>query len=83
MTSDTTTTLPAQPENEKSHHLFDDWFDPVEEQLRGRARAFIEELLHGELETALGRGATSAGRSRMAGENGRWPAIATGAGHGR
>ena len=36
---------------------FDDasWFDPLEEAVRGRVRAFIEHLLEEELEAALGR----------------------------
>jgi putative transposase len=55
MTSDTTTMQPVQPEDGREPHLFDDWFDPLEAALRGRARAFIEELLRSELETALGR----------------------------
>jgi putative transposase len=43
------------------------WFDPLEEAVRGRVRAFIEDLLEEELEAALGReryqrGATSNGR---------------------
>jgi hypothetical protein len=33
-----------------------DWFDPLEEAVRLRARAFIEELLEEELEAVLGRG---------------------------
>src|SRR3954452_13976288 len=33
-----------------------DWFDPLEEAVRRRVRAFIEELLEEELEGALGRG---------------------------
>ena len=33
-----------------------DWFDPLEEAVRLRVRAFIEELLEEELEAALGRG---------------------------
>jgi putative transposase len=44
-----------------------DWFDPLEEAVRGQVRAFIEELLEQELEAALGRGryervASSSGR---------------------
>jgi hypothetical protein len=31
------------------------WFDPLEEAVRGQVRAFIEELLEEELEAALGR----------------------------
>ena len=33
-----------------------DWFDPLEEAVRGRVRAFIEQLLEEELEGSLGRG---------------------------
>ena len=33
-----------------------DWFDPLEEAVRGQVRGFIEELLEEELEAALGRG---------------------------
>jgi putative transposase len=33
-----------------------DWFDPLEEAVRGQVRAFIEELLEEELEATLGRG---------------------------
>ena len=33
-----------------------DWFDPLEEAVRGQVRSFIEELLEEELEAALGRG---------------------------
>src|SRR5919106_2595327 len=33
-----------------------DWFDPLEEAVRGQVRWFIEQLLEEELEAALGRG---------------------------
>jgi putative transposase len=33
-----------------------DWFDPLEEAVRGQVRGFIERLLEEELEAALGRG---------------------------
>ena len=33
-----------------------DWFDPLEEAVRGQVRAFIEQLLEEELAAALGRG---------------------------
>jgi putative transposase len=44
-----------------------DWFDPMEDAVRGQVRAFIEALLEEELEAALGRGryervASSSGR---------------------
>jgi putative transposase len=32
-----------------------EWFDPLEEAVRGRVRSFIEQLLEEELEAALGR----------------------------
>ena len=32
-----------------------EWFDPLEEAVRGQVRAFIEQLLEEELEAALGR----------------------------
>ena len=35
--------------------LFDDWIDPIETEVRARARAFIEELIRGELDAALAR----------------------------
>jgi len=36
-------------------HLFDDWFDPIETEVRERAREFIEELIRGELDAAFAR----------------------------
>jgi putative transposase len=44
-----------------------DWFDPLEEAVRGQVRSFIEQLLEEELEAALGRGRYERG----AGSNGR------------
>ena len=44
-----------------------DWFDPLEEAVRGQVRSFIEQLLEEELEAALGRGRYE----RVAGSNGR------------
>ena len=44
-----------------------EWFDPLEEAVRGQVRAFIEELLEEELKAALGRGRYE----RRAGSNGR------------
>jgi hypothetical protein len=35
--------------------LFDNWFDPLETEVRARSRQFIEELLRGELDAALAR----------------------------
>jgi len=48
---ETTSTVPAAP----SPFAGSDWFDPLEEAVRGQVRSFIEELLEEELEAALGR----------------------------
>jgi putative transposase len=48
--------------------LFDNWFDPLEAEVRARARQFIEELLRGELDAALAR--LRYGRSQIAGKDG-------------
>jgi hypothetical protein len=45
--------------------LFDNWFDPIEIEVRARARQFIEELIRGEFDTALARPRYE--RSKMAG----------------
>ena len=49
--------------------LIDNWFDPIETEVRARAREFIEEVLRGELDTALAR--PRYGRSQMAGNEAR------------
>jgi len=33
--------------------LLNDWFDPIEDGIRGQVRGFIEELIHAELDAAL------------------------------
>jgi hypothetical protein len=40
-----------------------DWFDPLEEAVRGQVRSFIEQLLEEELAAALGRGRYERGAS--------------------
>jgi hypothetical protein len=42
-----------------------DWFDPLEEAVRGQVRSFIEQLLEEELEVALGRGRYERGRRHV------------------
>jgi putative transposase len=66
MTSITTKPDSLQLAAESAPHLFDDWFDPIESEVRGRARQFIEELIRGELDEALGR--PRYGRSKVAGD---------------
>src|SRR6202161_2873825 len=69
MTSITTKPDSLQLAAESPPHLFDDWFDPIETAVRGRARQFIEELICGELDAALAR--PRYGRSKIAGDEGR------------
>ena len=55
MTSITTKPDFAQPATERAVDLFDNWFDPIETEVRSRAREFIEELIRGELDSVLAR----------------------------
>ena len=41
-----------------------EWFDPLEEAVRGQVRGFIEHLLEEELEAVLGRGRYERGTAR-------------------
>ena len=65
MTKLTTKPDSMQPATEMAVDLFDNWFDPIETEVRARARQFIEELIRGELDAALAR--PRYGRSKMAG----------------
>src|SRR5258707_2448250 len=69
MTSNTTKPDSLQPEAATAPHLFEDWFDPIETEVRGRARQFIEELIRGELDEALAR--PRYGRSKVAADEER------------
>ena len=69
MTSNTTKPDSSQPAAEMAVDLFDNWFDPIETEVRARAREFIEELIRGELDAALAR--PRYGRSQKAGDEGR------------
>jgi putative transposase len=51
MKNDSTKT-PVDVADEK---LFDNWFDPIETELRTKVRGFIEAMIEEELETALAR----------------------------
>jgi putative transposase len=55
MMSDTTRPDSWQPAAEMAVDLFDNWFDPIESEVRARAREFIEEMIRGELDTMLAR----------------------------
>src|SRR6202140_965928 len=69
MMNNTTKPDSLQPAADMAVDLFDNWFDPIEPEVRARAREFIEELLRGELDAALAR--PRYGRSQMAGREGR------------
>src|SRR6202522_4236349 len=68
MTNNTTKPDSLQPAADKAVDLFDNWFDPIETEVRARSRQFIEELLRGELDAVLARPRYE--RSRMAGNEG-------------
>ena len=55
MTNGTTKPELLQSSSDVSPHLFDDWFDPIEEQLRKQVRGFIEEMIRSELDDVLSR----------------------------
>jgi len=69
MTNVTTKSDSSQPGVETTSGLFDNWFDPIETEVRARARQFIEELLREELDAALARPRYE--RSQMAGNEGK------------
>ncbi len=69
MTNITTKPDSLQPAAEMAVDLFDNWFDPIETEVRARARGFIEELIRGELDAVLAR--PRYGRSQMAGKEER------------
>jgi putative transposase len=78
MTSTNTKPDCSQPAAEMAVDLFDNWFDPLESELRARARSFIEELIRGELDAVLAR--PRYGRSQMTGNDAK--AGVTGHRHG-
>src|SRR5260221_3335322 len=65
MNKPTTKPDSPQPATELAVDLFDNWFDPVEAEVRAGSRQFMEELIRGELDDALAR--ARYGRSQMAG----------------
>src|SRR6202171_4965199 len=69
MTNTTTKPDSMHPAVDMAGDLFDNWFDPLEAEVRARSRQFIEELLRGELDAALAR--PRYGRSQMPGNEER------------
>jgi transposase-like protein len=78
MTNTITKPDSVQPACETAVDLFDNWFDPIETEVRARAREFIEELIRGELDEALARPRYQ--RSKKAADEGR--AVVKGHRHG-
>src|SRR3954462_4086357 len=78
MTKLTTKPDSMQSATEMAVDLFDNWFDPIEIEVRARAREFIEELIRGELDAALARPRYGRGQN-VGGEGG---AEVTGHRHG-
>ncbi len=79
MTSISTKPSSSQPAFEMAVDLFDNWFDPIETEVRARARGFIEEPIRGELNDVLAGPRYQ--RSKKARNEGE--AAATGHRHGR
>ena len=55
MTSIITKSDSSQPVTESPVYLFDDWFDPIEAQVRERVRGFIQAMIESELDETLQR----------------------------
>ena len=55
MTSVTTKPDSSHPTGETAVYLFDNWFDPIEGDVRDRVREFIHAMIEGELDIALSR----------------------------
>ena len=51
-------------------YLFDDWFDPIEAQVRERVRGFIHAMIEGELDETLQRPRYRRRAKSSDGENG-------------
>jgi putative transposase len=69
MTSITTKSDSSQLAAGTASRLFDNWFDPIEAEVRARSRQFIEELIRSELDAVLARPRYE--RSQMAGNEGK------------
>jgi putative transposase len=80
MTSNSTTPCLPQSEIETAEHLFDNWFDPIEDGLRDRVREFLHAMFEGELDMALSR--PRYGRSKTSSGDGEDAVGATGHRHG-
>jgi putative transposase len=71
---------PSHPAIVSNSHLFDDWFDPIEDMIRGQVRGLIEEMIRGELDATLSR--PRYGRLSGHSEGSDLTAVVTGHRHG-
>src|SRR5579863_6269124 len=55
MAISTTTAETSQPGSEAEAHVFDNWFDVLESEVRDRVRGFIQTMIEEELEATLMR----------------------------
>jgi putative transposase len=53
MTNNTTKPDSFQPAAEMAVDLFDDWFDPIETEVRARSRQFVPDAHGAQSQTAL------------------------------
>src|SRR5215472_4220033 len=60
----------SQPVGDTAVYLFDDWFDPIEAQVRERVRGFIHAMIEGELDETLQRPRYRRRAKSSVGENG-------------
>ena len=60
----------SQPVGDTAVYLFDDWFDPIEAQVRERVRGFIHAMIEGELDETLQRPRYGRRAKSSNGENG-------------
>ena len=60
----------SQPVGDTAVYLFDDWFDPIEAQVRERVRGFIHAMIEGELAETLRRPRYGRRAKSSNGENG-------------
>ena len=65
----------SQPVGDTAVYLFDDWFDPIEAQVRERVRGFIHAMIEGELDETLQRPRYGRRAKSSEGENGSVVAV--------
>src|SRR6202166_3085323 len=70
----------SHPAKASTSPLFDDWFDPIKDMIRGQFRGLIEEMIRGELDAALCR--PRHGRLSGHSEGSDLTAVVTGHRHG-